>query len=166
MRQDRDSKGHGDHHVMMSFDSDGAGMHGMNPDNIPGLTADQRKKLKEDMDRAHAAIAQAMADSHQLMEQAHQKRAEAHTLSQQERDRIHQQVELAMQNAHAAMLAQNDGKVLMRCKLGPDGKATDCEQLGPGPTMMFRWRDGHRGYDHDGPMPPMPPVPPPPPPPG
>jgi len=135
--------------------------HGFDPDRIPNLTPEDRARIKKDMADAHAAMVRAMADSHQAMEEAHRQIAQAHAMTQEQRDKLHKDVEEAMKRAHVAM-AQNDGRVLMRCKLGADGKATDCERLGPGTFMTFQLHHG----PGDGPMPPMPPAPPAPPPPG
>ena len=110
------------------------------------LGDDDRRRLHEDMARVHAEIGQAMAEAHQQI-------AEAGMLTAEERAHVHERIERALKSAHQAM-AQNDGRVLMRCKLGARGKAEDCiPALGPAPFVLFR--EGHEG----GPMPPAPPAP-------
>jgi hypothetical protein len=169
MRQDgnKGGKDHAEVHTMV-FDDGNAPFANFDPERMPGMSPEERERLKRDMKQAHEAMAKAMADAHQAMEKAHQQMADARALTEQDRARIHLEADEAVMQAHAAM-AQNDGRVLMRCKLGPDGKATDCQQLGPGSNVMFWLRRGPGGPDGAmpprPPMPPMPPMPPPPAPP-
>ena len=117
-----------------------------------------------------AQIEAAMKQAHDAMEKEKARAIGAHVypLTAAEQQKLHDQVEEALQHADQAMaqtrqqLAQNDGRVLMRCKLGPDGKAQDCVNAIPGPIMRYEFRR----VGPDGAQPPMPPEPPPPPPPG
>ena len=110
-----------------------------------------------------AGIEAAMKDAHDAMARAHME-MKAIPLSAEEQEKVHKQVEDAMKQAHQAMeqahqsmqLAQSDGRVLMRCKLGPDGKAQDCVKAFPGAPHFELRRMGPDGA----PMPPMPPLPP------
>ena len=142
----------------------------LDTDSVRDLTPEERAKLKADLKKAHEAMDEAMAKSHAAMAGAHKELIyKFEGLSEEERTKVHQEVEKAMQQAHAAMatahheIASNDGRVLMRCKLTPDGKAQDCERVrGPVSFEFF-----HEGHGPDGPpllpMPPMPGMPPAPP---
>ena len=141
----------------------------LRPEVMEKLTPEERAKLEAALKEAHEAMARAhdgmrfslLTDQdrgkiHQQVEeamtQAHQAMAQAHMLTAEDRAHVHERVEQALRATHQAM-AQNDGRVLMRCKLGQDGKAQDCERVpGPVPFMLFHEGDGP-------PMPPMPPIP-------
>ena len=139
------------------------------------LTPEERARMQAEMDRAHAEMAKHgewMANVHPLsaedqekihqqvedaMKVAHEAMGKVRPLTAEEQAKIHKQVEEAMTQAHQAMqLAQSDGRVLMRCKLGPDGKAQDCVKAFPGPVMRFELK--RMGPD-GAPLPPMPPMP-------
>ena len=137
-------------------------------DALRGLSPEEKARLKADLKTAHEEMAKAMAESHAAMAGAHKELIyKFEGLSDEEQTKVHQAVEKAMTQAHAAMatahqvMAQNDGRVLMRCKLGPDGKAQDCEAL-HGPVSFQLFHEGHAG-DGLPPLPPMPPMPPAPP---
>ncbi len=132
-------------HTMVFHDHDFQDGH-LRPEVMANLAPEERAKLEAALKEAHDAMARAhMGMKLQL-------------LTAEDQEKIHNQVEEAMKQAHQAMqLAQNDGRVLMRCKLGPDGKAQDCVKAiqGPGPVMFRLERRGPDGP----PPPPMPPMP-------
>ena len=118
----------------------------LRPEVMANLGPEERVKLEAALKEARDAMARA----HMGMK--------FQPLTAQDQDRIHRQVEQSLEQAHQAIqLAQNDGRVLMRCKLGPDGKAQDCVKAfqGPGPVMFRLERRGPDGP----PPPPMPPTP-------
>ena len=129
----------------------------LRPEIMEKLTPEERKALEEEIARIHAEVGRAMGATFQEIARTHLPTAE-------EQAKIHQQVEEAMNQAHAAMamaheqFAQNDGRVLMRCKLGPDGKAQDCERL-PDPRTLMMFEHGAGPHGEMPPLPPMPPMP-------
>ena len=125
----------------------------LRPEVLAKLSPDERAKLEAAIKEAH----EAMAKAHDGMR--------LQWLTAEDQEKVHKQVEGAMKQAHQALeqahqsmqLAQNDGRVLMRCKLGADGKAQDCVKAFPGGVQRFELR--RMGPDGT-PLPPLPPLPP------
>ena len=186
---DRDGKPHrgpkGEHTRTMYFDGDR-----WVDSDVDQLTPEQRAKVEAAMQQAREAMERARADSHdaiekarvesrEAMEKAQAAMAKVRVLSAEEREKVRKQVDEAMKQAGVTRRqvfrawAENDGRELMRCKVGADGKATDCVKAfpGPGPGPVYQFELRRMGPDGK-PLPPMqgvapfPPEPPPPPAPG
>jgi hypothetical protein len=151
-------------HTMVFDDGDWLDGH-LRPEVLAQIPPEDRARLEAAMKQAHDA-----------MEKSREWRKDVHPLTAEEQRKIHDQVDAAMKQAHDAMVqvrvAQNDGRVLMRCKVGADGKASDCVKAfpGEGPVRQFWLQrigpDGKPLPPMGGPLPPMPgaaPFPPPPP---
>ncbi len=136
-------------------------------DAFRDLTPEEKAKLKADLKRAQDEIAKAMAQSRAAMMGAHKELLETfHGLSAEDQASIHKHVEEAMRQAHLAMadarrFGPEDGRVPMRCKIGPDGKGTDCVPF-PGPMTFGLFHEGPPAQQVPGasPAPPTPPAPP------
>ena len=102
----------------------------------------------QDRERIHQEVEQALKASEAARQQAMQAAATAREaalkgiprgfygpgvygpgFTREDGERIRQQARTARNAARAAAIAQNDGRVIMSCKLGADGKAEDCVKL-------------------------------------
>ena len=72
-------------------------------------------------------------------------------MTPEQRAKVRTSIDEAMKHAELAIGGPDDGRVPMRCKLGPDGKGTDCVPF-RGPVTFGRYREGP-------PAPPAPPAP-------
>ncbi len=79
-------------------------------------------------------------------------------MTPEQRDRVRASIDEAMKHAELAINGPDDGRVPMRCKIGPDGKGTDCVPF-RGPIAFGLHREGPPAPPAPG-APPAPPAPP------
>ena len=127
------------------------------------LSPEEKAKFEAAMKKAHAEMMRAIPLSHEAMEKAGRAMADAHRqiadarrqmfqlralgpgsrqtlewgdLTPEQSQQIQKSIGEAMKHAELAM-APDDGRVMMRCKLGPDGNAEDCVRAFAGPIRHF-----------------------------